>query len=105
MRKPKLDFLTVIKTVFHQLRNIHGTLVLAANATQTKTDIGKPYLLSFLHNMYNSIKLNNHIGLNFKKRRENTNKLSHTSTKIHSQVVSLNTICQFDYLKSYCFFY
>ena len=46
-----------------------------------KPNISKSHLLSFLHSMYNSIKLNNHSNLNFKKHNESTNKLPHTPTK------------------------
>jgi len=38
MSNPKPDFSTVIKTIFNQLQNIHETLVIAVNATQTKAE-------------------------------------------------------------------
>ena len=64
-------------------RNINPSSKCSTNQGKItfKPYISKPYLLSFLHSMYNFIKLNNHSSLNFKKRRENTNKLPHTPTK------------------------
>jgi len=38
MSNPKPDFPTVIKQVFNRLRSLHGILVLAINATQTKVE-------------------------------------------------------------------
>ena len=87
MSNPKLDFFIVIKTSIpsitkHSL-NISPSSKHNSNQGRItfKPDISKPHLLSFLHSMYNSIKLNNHSSLNFKKHTENTNKLSHTPTE------------------------
>jgi len=38
MNNPKPDCPIEIKTSIHRLRSIHGTLVLAVNAAQTKTN-------------------------------------------------------------------
>ena len=87
MNNPELDFLTVIKTSIPSItkhpRNISPSSKRNTNQSRItfKPNINKPHLLSFLHSMYNSIKLINHCSLNFKKRRENTNKLPHTPTK------------------------
>ena len=87
MSNPKPDFPTVIKTsilsIMKHSRNISPSSKRNTNQSRItfKSDISKPHLLSFLHNMYNFIKLNNHSSLNFKKRKENTNKLFHTPTK------------------------
>ena len=80
------DFSTVIKISISLIpkhpRNIcpsskHNT---NQNRITFQPDISKPHLLSFFHSMYNSI------NLNFKGRRERSNKFSHTPRKIPSQV-------------------
>jgi len=87
MSNPKPYFPTVIKTsissITKQPWNISPSSKRGKNQGRItfKLYISKPHLLSFLHSMYNSIKLSNHRSLNFKKRRENTDKLSHTPTK------------------------
>ena len=87
MSNPKPDFPTIIKinisSNMKHPRNISPSSKDNTNQGRItfKSDISKPHLLNFLHSMYNSIKLNNHISLNFKKRRESINKLFHTPTK------------------------
>jgi len=87
MSNPKPYFPTVIKTsmlsITKQPWNNSPSNKRGKNQGRItfKLYISKSRLLSFLHNMYNSIKLSNHKSLNFKKRRENTDKLSHTPTK------------------------
>ena len=84
MSNPKPNFPTIIKTSISSITK-HPRNNSKRSTNQGiitfKPNISKPHLLSFLHNMYNSIKLSNHSSLNFKKRRENTNKLSHTPTE------------------------
>ena len=87
MSNLKPDFLTVIKTSIpsitkHQ-QNISPKRKRNTNQCRItfKSDISKPHLLSFLHSMYNSIKLNNHSCLNFKTRKKITNKLPYTPTE------------------------
>ena len=87
MSNPKPVFPTIIKisipsTTKHP-QNISPSSKLSTNQDRItfKSNISKPHLLSFLHSMYNSIKLSNHSSLNFKKCRESTNKLLHTPTK------------------------
>ena len=87
MNNHKTDFSTVIKTsipsVTKHPRNISSSSKRNTNQGRItfKPSISKPHLLSSLHSMYNFIKLNNHNIPNFKKCKENTNKLFHTSTK------------------------
>ena len=79
MSNPKLDFITLIKTSISSItnypRNISSNSKRSTNQNRItfEPDISKLHLLSFIPNMYNSIKLNNYNSLNFKKRRENTN--------------------------------
>jgi len=76
MSNPKPDFPTVIKTSISSItkhpRNISPSSKCDTNQGRItfKSDISKPHLLSFLHS-----------NLNFKKRRESTNKLLHTPTE------------------------
>ena len=92
MSNPKPDFPTIIKTNIPLMtkdpRNISPNSKRNTNLGKItfKHDISKPRLLSFLHSMYKSIKLGNYSSLNFKKRKESTNKLPHTPTKIPPQV-------------------
>ena len=87
MSNPKPDFLIVIKTSISSItkhpHNINPSSKRNTNQGRItfKSDISKPHLLSFLHSIYNSIKLSNHSSLNFKRRRENTYKLSHIPTE------------------------
>ena len=87
MSNPKSDFSTVIKTsislITKQPRNISPSSKRNTNQSRItfQPDISKPHLLSFLHSMYNPIKLSNQSNLNFKKRRESSNKIPHTPTK------------------------
>ena len=87
MSNPKPDFPIVIKTSIQSItkhpRNISPNSKRSTNQGKItfKPNISKPHFLSFLHSMYNSIKLSNHISMNFKKRKESTNKLPHTPTK------------------------
>jgi len=80
MRNLKPDFLTVIKTSIPSItkhpRNISPSIKRNTNQGRItfKPDISKPHVLSFLHSMYNSIKLSNYTSLNVKKHKESTNK-------------------------------
>ena len=64
MRNPKPDFPTVIKTSIPSITKHSWNINSKRNTNQDKItfkpDISKPHLLSFLHSMYNSIKLSNH---------------------------------------------
>ena len=87
MNNPKPNFPIVIKTsissIMNHRRNISPNRKRNTNQCRItfKPDISKLHLLSFLHSMYNFIKLNNHNGLNFKKHKKSTNKLPHIPTK------------------------
>ena len=87
MSNYKPVFRTVIKTSISSITkhpwNISPTSKCNTNQGRitSKSCISKSHLLSFLHSMYNSIKLNNQSSLNFKKRWKSTNKFSHTPTK------------------------
>ena len=87
MSNPNPDFPTVIKISIPSITKHPRNISLSSkhNTNQGKIsfkpNISKLHLLSFFHNMYNSIKLGNHSRLNFKKRKENTNKLPHTPIK------------------------
>ena len=84
MSNPKPDFTTVIKTSISSItRHPRNTSPSSKRNTNQgritfKPYISKPHILSFIHSMYNSIKLSNHSNLKFMKHREKTNKLSHT---------------------------
>jgi len=87
MSNPKPDCPTEIKTSISSITK-HPQNISPSNKRNTnqgritfKPDISKFHLLSFLHSMYNSIKLNNQSSLNLKKRSKSTNKFSHTPTK------------------------
>ena len=85
MSNPKSDFPTVIKTSIPSITKHPQNISLNSkhNTNQYritfKSDISKFHILNFLHSKYNFIKLNNHSSLNFKKRRENIDKLIHTN--------------------------
>jgi len=87
MSNLKPDFPTVIKTSIQSItkhpQNISSSSKRNTNQGRItfKLDINKPLLLSFLHSIYNSIKLSNHNSLNFKKHRESTNKFLLTPTE------------------------
>jgi len=87
MSNSKPDFSTVIKTSISSItkhtRNISPNSKRSTNQSRItfQPDISKSHLLSFLHSMYNPIKLDNQSSLNFKKRRESSNKFPHTHTK------------------------
>ena len=87
MSNPKLYFPTVIKASVPPITKHPHNLSPSSKCTTNqcritfKTYISKTHLLSFLHNIYNSIKLSNQSNLNINKRRKTTNKLLHTPTK------------------------
>ena len=87
MSNPKPNFPTVIKTsissITKHLRNICPSNKRNTNQSRItfQLDISKPHLLSFLHSMYNPIKLSNQSNMNSKKRRKSSNKFSHNPTK------------------------
>ena len=87
MSNPKPNFLKVIKASSLLITKHPQNISLSSkrNTNQGritfKSYINKSHLLSFIYNMYNSIKLNNHSSLDFEKCRESTNKLPHTPTE------------------------
>ena len=87
MSNSKPDFPTVIKTSISSItkhpQNISFSSKRNTNQGRItfKPNSSKLHLLSFLQSMYNSIKLINRNSMNFKKRRESTNKFSHTLTE------------------------
>ena len=92
MNNPKLDFPTVIKTSIPSItkhpRNISPSSKHNTNQGRItfKPDISKPYLLSFLHSMYNSIKLNNYSSLKRNAKKTSINSFI-LPRKIFAQVV------------------
>jgi len=84
MSNLKPDFPIVVKISISSITK-HPQNISLSNKCSTnqgkitfKSYISKPHLLSFLHNIYNFIKLSNYSSLNFEKRRERTNKILHT---------------------------
>ena len=76
MSNPKPNFPTVIKTSLPSITKHPKNICLSSKRTTNQSritfqpDISKPNLLTFLHSMYNPIKLNNQSSLNFKKRKK-----------------------------------
>jgi len=98
MSNPKPDFPAVIKnnipSITNHPKNIGHSSKRDTNQSRItfQQNISKPHLLSFLHSMYNPIKLSNQSSLNLKKRRENSNKFPHTpmkNTSISSKIKKL----------------
>ena len=86
MSNPKPNFFIVIKTSIPSITkpmNIGPSSKRSTNQSRItfQPDISKPHRLSFLHSMYNPIKLSNQSSLNFKERRENSNKFPHSPTE------------------------
>jgi len=76
MNNYKSDFFTVIKinisSITKHTRNISPRSKRSTNQSRMtfQPDISKPHLLSFLHSIYNSIKLTNQISLNLKNAKK-----------------------------------